>query len=260
MRQKPNLTILNLGWGVQSFTIAVMIAMGDLPPVDFAIHADTTHEKTATYQFAKRWTPWLKRKGLNIITVRADDTRPVEDNKLTHIPAFTFSNNSKRGQLSRQCTDNWKIRPIRRYLRQLFSNKIRNITIEQWLGISVDEIERAKPSRVKYIINQFPLLRKRMTRGACLQKLYAYGVEIPPSSSCVFCPYHSRQAWNELSKNPADFERACQVDDAIRNLRPPHPLFIHPKRLPLRELDLRIERDYGQLSLFSEECEGVCFL
>jgi len=35
---------LSLGWGVQSFTLAAMVALGDLEPVDVAIHADTTHE------------------------------------------------------------------------------------------------------------------------------------------------------------------------------------------------------------------------
>jgi len=41
--------ILSLGWGVQSMTIAVMAALGDIEPVDYAIHSDTTHERTDTY-------------------------------------------------------------------------------------------------------------------------------------------------------------------------------------------------------------------
>jgi len=61
------LKIISLGWGVQSFTLAVMVALGDLEPVDAAIHADTTHEKTATYEFAKRWTPWLEEHGTKVL-------------------------------------------------------------------------------------------------------------------------------------------------------------------------------------------------
>jgi hypothetical protein len=33
-------TAISLGWGVQSFTLAAMVALGELPPVDVAIHAD----------------------------------------------------------------------------------------------------------------------------------------------------------------------------------------------------------------------------
>ena len=43
---------ISLGWGVQSFTLAAMVALGDLEPVDVAIHADTTHEASGTYAFA----------------------------------------------------------------------------------------------------------------------------------------------------------------------------------------------------------------
>ena len=45
---------ISLGWGVQSFTMAAMVALEELEPIDFAIHADTTHERVGTYQFAER--------------------------------------------------------------------------------------------------------------------------------------------------------------------------------------------------------------
>ena len=40
----PEITYLSLGWGVQSWTIAAMAALEELPPIDLAIHADTGHE------------------------------------------------------------------------------------------------------------------------------------------------------------------------------------------------------------------------
>ena len=48
--------VISLGWGVQSFTLAAMVALGELEPVDYAIHADTTHESILTYRFAEKWT------------------------------------------------------------------------------------------------------------------------------------------------------------------------------------------------------------
>ncbi len=54
---------LSLGWGVQSFTLAAMAALGEIEQPDVAIHADTTHESRDTYQFAREWIPWLEARG-----------------------------------------------------------------------------------------------------------------------------------------------------------------------------------------------------
>ena len=37
---------INLGWGIQSFTMAAMSALGTLPRVDAAIHADTSQPRS----------------------------------------------------------------------------------------------------------------------------------------------------------------------------------------------------------------------
>ena len=54
------LKILSLGWGVQSWTLAAMAALGEIPMPDYALHADTTHEMAGTYAHAEKWTPWLE--------------------------------------------------------------------------------------------------------------------------------------------------------------------------------------------------------
>ena len=61
--------VLSLGWGVQSWTLAAMSALGELEPVDFAVHADTTWECKQTYEFAERWTFWLEECGVKVVTV-----------------------------------------------------------------------------------------------------------------------------------------------------------------------------------------------
>ena len=58
------LRVLSLGWGVQSWTLAAMIALKELPLVDYAVHADTTHEHEGTYAHAAKWTPWLEERGV----------------------------------------------------------------------------------------------------------------------------------------------------------------------------------------------------
>ncbi len=82
---------ISLGWGTQSFGLAAMSALGVLPPVDVAIHADTTHERSSTYAFAERWTPWLEERGVRVVTVKPQRcTSPVvNDWGGVFIPAFT---------------------------------------------------------------------------------------------------------------------------------------------------------------------------
>ena len=66
------LKVISLGWGVQSWTLAAMSALGELPKVDYAIHADTGHERSETYAHAAKWTPWLEDRGLKVVTVQAN--------------------------------------------------------------------------------------------------------------------------------------------------------------------------------------------
>lgn len=245
--------IISLGWGVQSFTLAVMSALGDLPLVDYAIHADTTHERTATYEFAKRYTPWLEERGIKVVTVINSATM-LGKNSIVDIPAFTFVEGIK-GMTRRQCTGAWKIVPMRRMIQQLRNGQ----PVEQWLGISLDEVQRMKESNVKYITHRWPLIENRMSRHDCKLYLEKHGIEIPPRSACVFCPFHSRTEWRDIRDNaPEDWTKAVQVDAQIRKARPPYDLFVNVQRKPLNECDLDNEIDKGQLSLWDNECEGIC--
>jgi len=243
---------ISLGFGVQSFTLSAMVALGELPPVDVAIHADTTHEKSDTYTFAAKWTPWLEAHGVRVVTVRDNDTTVI--NSGITIPAYTW-NGKTDGQVKRQCTPDWKISPIRRWLQANRAGQ----PVEQWIGISLDEAMRMKPSDVKYITHRWPLIEKRMTRGACIQWLQAHNLEVPSKSACTFCPYHDTRAWQEMkSRGGADWREAVTVDNAIRKARPPFDLFVHPSRKPLEQLDLRTDAERGQMGLWDEECSGLC--
>lgn len=248
-------TALSLGWGVQSFTLAAMVALGKLPPVDVAIHADTTHERSATYEFAERWTPWMEERGVKVVTVLAPE-KDIElgTGKVVDIPAFTVGNGIN-GQIRRLCTSDWKISPIRRYFQTHRTGR----RVELLLGISTDEALRMKDSDVKYITHRWPLIEQRMSRKDCVAWLQANGLEVPPKSSCVFCPYHNSAYWREMWKeNGDDWRKAVEVDNQIRKARPSYDLYVHPARKPLDQVDLRNDVDRWQLSLWYEECEGLC--
>ena len=141
------LTVLSLGWGVQSWTLAAMSALGELPKVDYAIHADTTWEREQTYAFAKEWTPWLEQHGVKVVTVQAKRASmsvytSATGATSTLIPAFTLSEGGQQGQMRRTCTHNWKIDPqnkqVNAILRDLKIKKAPGV-VARWMGISLDE-------------------------------------------------------------------------------------------------------------------------
>ena len=91
-----DITYLSLGWGVQSWAIATMAAVGELPPIDLAIHADTGHEAQKTYEHAERRRGALMARGrereMNRFRHGSDTTRI-----LTYVqPTRVFSAECKR--------------------------------------------------------------------------------------------------------------------------------------------------------------------
>ena len=245
--------VLSLGWGVQSWGLAAMSALGTLPKLDLAIHADTGWEYQHTYRFARKWTPWLRRHGIPVFTVHDQDqsyqlltlhTQPV------HLPAFTtWPDASNSGTLRRQCSYRWKIRPLRSLLRRLLVLQGRPKapgSFEQWIGITADEAKRAKPSNVQWVPNRYPYLddlNRPFTRHMVIQWLRRHNLEVPQPSSCIICPYHDHDTWRRLkASHNGDWHRAVAVDRAIRHRRPGYVCYLHRSRQPLEEARLGIEQ------------------
>jgi hypothetical protein len=240
-----------------------MSAKGVLPPIDYAIHSDTGHERTQTYEFAERWTPWLEERGVKVVTVKAKNRLPVyvtnSGKPVTKMPMYVMGPLGP-GMLWRKCTRDWKIDPINAYIRR--HRKSKDEPIEQWLGITFDEFERVKPNRVKYITNRYPFLEMfdpPMKRWQVKQWLIDNDLEVPPKSSCIFCPYHTPVQWREVQADERDWKRALYIDEWIRYTRFAERHFIAylwRDFEPLWKADFRTEEQKGQLSFMSELCEG----
>ena len=265
--------VISLGWGVQSFGLAAMSALGVLPPVDAAVHADTGHERRETYEFAARWTPWLEERGVRVVTVRCPDNnviRPWGNRGGIMIPAHLSWPDGKPSGLSRrQCTREWKIRPMRRWganeLKRRGLQKIPGV-IEKWLGITLDEVERMRSSSgVKYVTLKYPfieMLDRHWKRSDVIRWLQENDLEIPVKSACIFCPYRDRSAWREIQlSGNGDWEKALEVDRVIRDKWPGYKCYLTAQRKPLDQCDFRSQEDHGQLAMWDmEECSGMCFL
>lgn len=240
----PELTVISLGWGVQSFGLAAMSAKGVLPRVDYAIHADTGWERSETYTFAEKWTPWLEERGIRVIAVR-DNTPVVSETGCIMPPAFTRScSDGSLGVLPRQCTSNWKVSPMRRWLsaelKQRSLNKSPGV-IKQWVGFTLDEVQRVTPDDVQYITKVHPyleMLNRPYTRQMVIHWLRENGLEVPVKSACIFCPYRRWQIWREIQlSGNGDWEKAIEIDRAIRHKRPGYLCYVCDDRKPLEEHD-----------------------
>jgi hypothetical protein len=260
----PKLRVLSLGAGVQSTTLALMAAHGEIGPMpDCAIFADTGWEPRAVYEHLERLRAALPFP-VHIVSagdIRSDAIAKVNTTgqRFAAIPWFVRSPRGKDGIGRRQCTKEYKLEPIRRKASELIEFKRRAGAVEMWVGISLDEAWRMKPSRRQYIVNRWPLLEMQMRRRDCEAVLARLGWKAP-KSACIGCPFHDDAMWRDLRDNaPDEFADACEVDRIIR--RQPGirgEQFMHRSRVPLDQVDLSTHAERGQPDLFLNECEGMC--
>ncbi len=214
--QAPTYNIINVSGGLQSTAMTLLSLLGVIDRADAGIFADTGWEREATLENIEMLTEFAKAYDFPIYTCRGvTDVRSQAlnpDYNFINMPVYQVNEKGKKGMSKRQCTDHFKIRPIRKKLRELYGKDAKFI---QWIGISTDEITRMRDSDVKYITNRYPLVEMRWSRGDCAEWLKENGFGVPSKSSCIGCPYHSNTTW--LSLNEKERADAIEVDEAIRD-------------------------------------------
>lgn len=252
--------VISLGAGVQSSTLYLLSSLNELPRADLAIFADTGAEPKAVYEHLDYLKGLSGRYGIPIEVVKQDnleDRLLKQDGRYAAVPFFIVNPDGSKGMGRRQCTSEYKIRPIYRRIKELLKERGEK-QAEVWVGISTDEIRRMKDSRVKYCKNVWPLIELRWTRADCLEWYNKNDFKKPPRSACVFCPYHNDGEWNRLkTEDPDGWERAVTIDNAIRNQDGFNgEQYLHAKRIPITEIQFGDSED--QLNLFENDCEGMC--
>ena len=271
------LNILSLGAGVQSTTLALMAAHGEVTPMpDAAVFADTGAEPDNVYEHLR----WLRSAnvlpfrvhvvrrlfGLETAMLALADAGQGDDDYVygggVNIPLFTVNQDGSGGMMRRGCTTDWKVAVLDGYAKKLMKEANAEHAVK-WIGYSLDELQRIKNSLKPWYSFRHPLIEKRMSRGDCLAWMERNGYPPPPKSACYFCPFKSRDSWRHMREtDPQTFERAVQFERRITHgLRgtTASRLFLTAARVPLNEVDLNSAEDDGQVS-FMDECEGGCGL
>ena len=262
---------LSWGVGVQSTTLLAMSALGELPRLDAAIFADTQWERAATYASLEFYMALAEEHGIATHVITEGNIREKAAREHVHMPFWTETG----APLQRQCTQHFKIEPIRRAMRVLAGYDRSQPPhpshgeFDLWLGISLDEWTRATEDKRKFIRHIHPLLDLRMTRQDCEDWLIAHGLPVPEKSACIGCPFRSASEWSRMRQgSPKEWADAVQFDEENRNnplarRKGDHStadgLYVWKKAIPLADVDLEAEaareRTSKQLPLM---CGAFC--
>ncbi|MGW2397089.1 hypothetical protein ACWCYY_11100 [Kitasatospora sp. NPDC001664] len=259
----------------------LLSALGELPKLDYAVFSDTGWEPAKVYRHLDEVErkiaypaniPILRVSSGNI---RTDALDPAH--RFASMPLYILNQDGSPGMTRRQCTGEYKIKPIKRQVRQILGYphpaRVPNgVYAEQWIGISTDEFHRAKDSDVRYTRHTFPLIDLGMSREDCLKLLAEHGWGSTPKSSCLGCPFHGNSQWRELRDNsPEEWADVVEFDAAIRagNARANadgRPLlgqaYLHRSRLPLDQAPIdkltraELRALQTQLDLSEDELES----
>lgn len=109
--------------------------------------------------------------------------------------------------------------------------------VEQWIGFSADEYERATTAGFPaYVTPYHPLIQMGWTAARCVEWMAERGWKGVTKSSCMGCPFHDDDTWLEIAdRHPGPFAELIAFDVRLREegtgmraLR-----YLHESRKPL---------------------------
>ena len=166
-------TVISYGGGIQS-TALVVLAMRERWAIDEIVYVDLVDaESPATREYVARFRDWLRERGRDVTVIERNMYQDMLDN-----PGFTpvpWHGRREKFMLSRQCTRQYKVAPLQRYLYDRYPGEC----IRLMLGISVDEYHRMRDSSAARIEHVYPLVDRRLTRWRCREIVERAGLVVP---------------------------------------------------------------------------------
>ncbi len=258
------LRTVSYGGGVQSTAMLVLAAQNKIDFRTFIIANtgdDSEHPDTLRYvrEVAK---PYAEDNGIELVEVQhtrfgePDTLLQALDRGRMIIPV----RRTKDGPpMSRSCTADFKIKAVAKELKRRGATADHPATVA--LGISVDEIQRAKPTIDPKSPEQrrvYPLLDLGLHRRDCRDLIAAAGLPVPPKSACWFCPFHDVEAWRSLKRDTPDlFDASVALEARMSAMTSDdRPVYLTRRGVPLDEaID-----DQLTLDGMGDDCDsGWCF-
>ena len=247
--ERTTIRSVSYGGGVQSNAMLVLAAQGiiDYNLFLFANTGDDS-ESPATLEYVRNIAmPYAEKHGIELIELKywkSDGQLETlwgkmmaPGSKSLPIPV-RLSDTNAPGR--RSCTSQYKIQVILRELRRRGTSK-ENPAITA-LGISTDEIQRAKPGLDEISERQirvYPLLDLGLSREDCKRIISEAGLPVPPKSACFFCPFHNKQGWLDLRRDtPELFEKSILLENTLNDRQIAmgrERVWLTGKKMPLAE-------------------------
>lgn len=275
---KP-LNILSYGAGMPSTALVGMACENarrgypvwpHVPVYDAVIFCDLHSEPAWVYEQADFARRLCAKAGIPFYTLDTDlygdFLSKFGTSRIASVPFWTLGEDGKKGKMPRQCTYDYKIKVIERFVRRdLLGYKPYERTLklefhahQMHMGIMFEERRRAKPSKLSLFENRYPLVEMGWTRPMC----YAYNRDVlgirTRASCCLFCPFHTNYFYLHIQTHePSCYACARRIDELVesRQARPPMKsrLFLSKSRKRLRDLEPEDCRDKQVFPYLTEE-------
>lgn len=189
--KSDRIQICSFGCGVDSW--GALTLWGDI--YDEIIFVDTGAEPIFVYQFLE-----YAQQYFHITVIQS----PLKDlfnyyHKRKIIPTVS----------SRQCTDKFKIRVIRKYIRNKYG---KNQKFDMHIYYDYSEFTRMKTSDVLYVNNIYPLVDSKITRRQLRKIISILGFRVPIKSGCFVCCFNDTKRWDFIYKHyPAEYNKSLEL-------------------------------------------------
>lgn len=241
MEKKQGLKILSCGAGMQSTALALMSCENkkkgnvypEIPVYDLIVFCDMGHEPPWVYDQVEFIRKACEECGIAFKVLETDLYGNYMEKfgvqRVATIPFWSVDENGKKGKMRRQCTIEYKIEAIQKYVRyELLGYKFRQKckkedkgAHEMHIGFSKEEEHRVFESMNPMFVTHFPLVKMGLTRA----DNYAYilekwGLETK-ASACGFCPFHRNFFFQHIKENCPDCYKAVVDMDKLLEERQP---------------------------------------
>lgn len=149
--------------------------------------------------------------------------------RVVSIPFWTIGPDGKKGKMMRNCTMDYKIGLIQKYVRwELLGYKKGQRTKpedlkahEMHIGFSAEEKRRCSENPHKMFVNHFPLVEMGLER----KDNYAYIRDVwglkTKASACTFCPFHRNYFFQHIKeKEPKEYKELVEFDEMLDREQP----------------------------------------
>ena len=254
--------ILSFGAGMQSTALALMSCENAasaeprfplVPIYDVVIFCDLGFEPPWVLEQMEFTRKACADAGIRFEVLPAplysDFMRDFGERRAISIPWWTLDDAGKKSRMPRNCTIDYKINVISRFVRWelLGYRKHQRLKIEDvkahemHMGFSFEEQRRCKENPNPMFVNKFPLVDMHLVRA----DNYAYirdvwGLETR-ASACCFCPFHKNYFFEHLKAHESEtYSKLVRMDMLLQDKNPKPPmdsdLFISRSRKRIDDL------------------------